>query len=291
MTLSDFFLKQTKKQIRECCKAVGLDKYRNMPSTIEEWCETFNLDQDDVIDYFHVIHRTRGSAAEVYVRFVLPNPIYPDCPIIFNSEFDFRTAKGGCTVSFTRILEYHEETSVYKNHLEIFDDRPEYNEVSYDVFFSFLSDVSKPYKPYQYDEYSKLRYVLKDEAITVWDVYQSVCKFTKAVSPLLTTVIENFKNGTFIKKWNEIEPDRKWNTGREPLMKMYWGFILTAWYRVITAGVKPVFSDFVKLFASATLHNKEFGDMVAKDLWVLTRFDNSDEEVKTTFNKLISIYK
>ena len=146
MTLSDFFLKQTKKQIRECCKAVGLDKYRNIPSTIEEWCETFNLDRDDVIDYFHVIHRTRGSAAEVYVRFVLPNPVYPDCPIIFNSEFDFRTAKNGCTVSFTRILDYHQDASVYKNHLEIFDDRPEYNDVSYNVFLSFLSDVSKRYQ-------------------------------------------------------------------------------------------------------------------------------------------------
>ena len=287
MTLSDFFLKQTKKQIRECCKAVGLDKYRNMPSTIEEWCEKFNLDQDDVIDYFHVIHRTRGSAAEVYVRFVLPNPVYPDCPIIFNSEFDFRTAKNGCTVSFTRILDYHQDASVYKNHLDIFDDRPEYNEVSYNVFLSFLSDVSKRY---QYDEYSKVRYVLKDESITVWDVYQSVCKFTKEISPLLTTVIENFKNGTFIKKWNQIEPDRKWNKAHEPYMSLYWGFVLTAWYRVTMTGVKPVFSDFVKLFASATLHNKEFGDMVAKDLWVLTRFDNSDEEVKTTFNKLISIY-
>ena len=287
MKLSDFFLKQTKKQIRECCKAVGLDKYRNMPSTIEEWCETFNLDQDDVIDYFHVIHRTRGSAAEVYVRFVLPNPVYPDCPIIFNSEFDFRTAKNGCTVSFTRILDYHQDASVYKNHLDIFDDRPEYNEVSYNVFLSFLSDVSKRY---QYDEYSKVHYVLKDESITVWDVYQSVCKFTKEISPLLTTVIENFKNGTFIKKWNQIEPDRKWNKAHEPYMSLYWGFVLTAWYRVTITGVKPVFSDFVKLFASATLHNKEFGDMVAKDLWVLTRFDNSDEEVKTTFNKLISIY-
>ena len=287
MKLSDFFLKQTKKQIRECCKAVGLDKYRNMPSTIEEWCETFNLDQDDVIDYFHVIHRTRGSAAEVYVRFVLPNPVYPDCPIIFNSEFDFRTAKNGCTVSFTRILDYHQDASVYKEHLEIFDDRPEYNEVSYNVFLSFLSDVSKRY---QYDEYSKVHYVLKDESITVWDVYQSVCKFTKEISPLLTTVIENFKNGTFIKKWNQIEPDRKWNKAHEPYMSLYWGFVLTAWYRVTVTGVKPVFSDFVKLFASATLHNKEFGDMVAKDLWVLTRFDNSDEEVKTIFNKLISIY-
>lgn len=287
MKLSDFFLKQTKKQIRECCKAVGLDKYRNMPSTIEEWCETFNLDQDDVIDYFHVIHRTRGSAAEVYVRFVLPNPVYPDCPIIFNSEFDFRTAKNGCTVSFTRILDYHQDASVYKEHLDIFDDRPEYNEVSYNVFLSFLSDVSKRY---QYDEYSKVHYVLKDESITVWDVYQSVCKFTKEISPLLTTVIENFKNGTFIKKWNQIEPDRKWNKAHEPYMSLYWGFVLTAWYRVTMTGVKPAFSDYVKLFASATLHNKEFGDMVAKDLWVLTRFDNSDEEVKTTFNKLISIY-
>lgn len=288
MKISDFFLKQTKKQIRECCKTVGLDKYRNMPSTIEEWCETFNLDQDDVIDYFHVIHRTRGSAAEVYVRFVLPNPVYPDCPIIFDSEFDFRTAKNGCTVSFTRILEYHEETSVYKNHLEIFDDRPKYNEVSYDVFFSFLSDVSKPY---QYDEYSKLRYVLKDEDITVWDVYQSVCKFTKTISPLLNSVIENFKDGSFIKKWNELEPARKWNTGHEPLMKMYWGFILTAWYRIMITGVKPAFSDYVKLFAAVTLHNKEFGDMVSKDLWVLTKFDNSNEDVKIIFNKLISIYE
>jgi hypothetical protein len=288
MTISDFFLKQTKKQIRECCKAIGLDKYRNMPSTIEEWCDTFNLEQDDIIDYFHVIHRTRGSAAEVYVRFVLPNPIYPGCPIIFNSEFDFKTAKGGCTVSFTRILEYHEETSVYKNHLEIFDDRPEYNEVSYDVFFSFLSDVSKFY---QYDEYSKIRYILKDESITVWDVYQSVCKFTKAIAPLLNSVSENFKDGTFIKKWNELEPDHKWNTGHEHLKKMYWGFILTAWYRVMITGVKPAFSDYVKIFAAVTLHNKEFGDMVSKDLWILTKFDNSDEEVKTVFNKLISIYE
>ena len=74
-------------------------------------------------------------------------------------------------------------------------------------------------------------------------------------------------------------------------MKMYWGFILTAWYRVMIAGVKPAFSDYVKIFVAVTLHNKEFGDMVSKDLWVLTKFDNSDEEVKTVFNKLISIYK
>lgn len=168
------------------------------------------------------------------------------------------------------------------------DDRPKYNEVSYDVFFSFLSDVSKPY---QYDEYSKLRYVLKDEDITVWDVYQSVCKFTKTISPLLNSVIENFKDGSFIKKWNELEPARKWNTGHEPLMKMYWGFILTAWYRIMIIGVKPAFSDYVKLFAAVTLHNKEFGDMVSKDLWVLTKFDNSNEEVKIIFNKLISIYE
>jgi len=287
MTISDFFLKQTKKQIRECFKAVGIDKYRNVPFSIEDWCETFNLEQDDVIDNFQVIHRTKFSCAEVYVDFVLPNLVYSDCPIIFKSEFVFKTAKGGCTISFTRIMDYYGYTSVYKNHLEIFDDRPEYNEVSYDVFFSFLSDVSKPY---QYDEYSKLRYVLKDEAITVWNVYESICKFTKAISPLLNSVIENFKDGTFIKKWNEIEPDRKWNTGREPLMKMYWGFILTAWYRVMITGVKPAFSDYVKIFAAVTLHNKEFGDMVSKDLWVLTKFDNSDEEVKEIYNKLMSLY-
>jgi hypothetical protein len=259
-----------------------------MPSTIEEWCDTFNLEQDDVIDYFHVIHRTRGSVAEVYVHFVLPNPVYHDCPIIFDSEFDFKTAKNGCTVSFTKILSYHQYTSVYKNHFEIFDERSEYNELSYDVFFPFLSDVSKFY---QYDEYSKIRYILKDEAITVWDVYQSVCKFTKAIAPLLNSVSENFKDGTFIKKWNELEPDHKWNTGHEHLKKMYWGFILTAWYRVMITGVKPAFSDYVKIFAAVTLHNKEFGDMVSKDLWILTKFDNSDEEVKEAFNKLISIYE
>ena len=37
MTILDFFFKQTPKQIKECFKNVGLDKYYDVPSNNEEF--------------------------------------------------------------------------------------------------------------------------------------------------------------------------------------------------------------------------------------------------------------
>ena len=55
MTILDFFFKQTPKQIKECFKNVGLDKYYDVPSNNEEFCKKFNLEDDkNVCIYYNV---------------------------------------------------------------------------------------------------------------------------------------------------------------------------------------------------------------------------------------------
>lgn len=274
MKISDFFLKQNIKEIQQQFKNVGLNKYYNVPQSVEEWCEKFNLEDDGIISYMFVIKRF--SNAEVYIHVNLPNPEYPTCPIVFEMLFNMQTGKNCCKIQLSRVMGFNERTVIFKKVLNTFDNRPKFNEVECEIFLSYLNDVAESHV----NEFNRTSYKLKSSKTTVWEVYESLCRLITDMSSTINCVIENFENGNFEKIWNRLEPKNKWNLGNEQLKKMFFGITIKAWHRIRKAGIGTNFEDFVRLYIAITLHHN-------KDLLVLLK-EPTDEEVEQVFNTVIS---
>lgn len=281
MTISDFFLKQTSKEIKSKFKEVDLNKYIDIPESVELFCKKLNLEQDD--QFMNLLVIKRYSTAEIYPTIKLPNPEFPDQPLIFSSRFDARSAKNGCSIAICDALSYHEDIRIFKQHTDFFDDRhiEETSELTYDIELNYLLDVREEY----HNMYGETKYTISKKT-TLWEVYLSLCEFIKGIGPVIKNIMKNIDNGTFEKIWNSIEPEHKWKYGNEPFKKMFFNRDITIYYRVIKAGIPYNFNDFVKLMAFESVH--QLVDM--ENYLSLSSFDSNDEDVIKVFNEIINCY-
>lgn len=281
MTVLDFFIKQTPKEIKAKFKEIGLDKYYDIPESIENFCKLLDLEQDDRLIKILVIKRY--SAAEIYLTFKLPNPGFQNQPLVFSSRFDAVSAKNGCSIKICDVFGYYEDITIFRQYTDLFDDRhiEETSELRYDVLLDYLLDVREPY----IDIYDNTKYTISKKT-TLWNVYNSLCRFIEGIAPVIKDIMNNIENGTFEKVWNNIEPEYKWKYGNEPYKKMFFNREITAYYRAIKAGIPYNFNNFVKLYAFESVHQL----VSIENYSLLSSFDSDDNDIIKVFNKVMEQY-
>ena len=270
-------MNQTTKQIKERFKEVNLDKYYNVPENAKQFCTMFGLEKDKIVDNIFVIKR--HSTAEIYVYLNLPNPSFPECPIRFETAFYASSAKGACSITLGRAMNFYEHTSVFNKVTDIFDERKDYNNMTYDVYMSSFVELNKSYEDWDHST----RYCLKDGK-TLQQLYEAICEYVKTAAPLIKMVVESVQNGTLEKLWNTYMPRNKWNHGHEIEKAMFFPVILHRWHRAVCAGLEPNLSDFIKYFAAVNVYN--IGNNDEKD--PLIEWDSDDKEAVERFKYIVS---
>lgn len=285
MTLTEFFLKQSLKDMRAKFKEVELINYKKFPENLECLCELLGLEDDKKCIHYHTIKR--WSTAEVYMYFSLPNPAQPDYPMELNIDFYVKSAKAGCTITYS--LEDHIE--VFRKVSPIFDDRPEYNNIEFRVWKSSLPELFNE-KEDEWDE-KKKRYCLK-ENLTPWDYYQGVYKYAEDVKPLLDMFVKATENGEFEKLWNKLNPRKKWNNGNETFKAMFFPVIMDRFYLAVRAGANPSLEDFVILFAvsdEAAKNSIPGVEKVQEAFNKIVKFNATNEEILEGYHFVLDYFR
>ncbi len=285
MTITDFFLKQTTKEIKNKFKEINLDKYYDFPENIKELCKTFRLENDKFCDNCYTIKR--HSTAEVYMYFNLPNPLDEKHPMYFKVEYYVTSAKGGCSISLG--LENHIE--LFEKVSTIFDNRIEYNNIEFRLWKQNLPEIFDEKKD-EWDD-NKKYYCLK-KGLTPWDYYQALCKHAEEVKSLIDMFVTAAENGEFERTWNELKPHDKWERGHETFHAMYFPPVMYAYYRAVKAGATPNLKDFVILLSySDKLGKNKMPDAekIQEAFDKILGYNTTDDEVMQGFNYVINHFK
>lgn len=285
MTVTEFFLKQTTKEIRDKFKEVKLEKYGDFPDNLKSVCKMFDLEDDKLCDHYFTIKRR--SAAEVYLYFNLPNPADPKHPMYFQVEYYVKSAKGACKVSFS--LEDH--VDIFKKVSTIFDNRSEYNNIEFRVWKSSLPEIFDE-KANEWN--SKEKYYCLKDGLTPWDYYQAICKYAEGVKPLLDMFVEATENGMFERIWNNLKPHDKWERGHEIFHAMFFPVIMNDYYKAVTAGVKPSLEEFVMLLAVSDELGKKLipdNDVLQEAFDKMSKFNSPKETILEEYNYAINHFR
>lgn len=284
MTVSEFFLQQTTKEIRDKFKEIKLDKYYDFPDKMIDVCKMFNLDYDKLCGHYHTIKRR--STAEVYLYFNLPNPLDKKQPMYFKVEYYVKSAKGGCSISLG--LESHVE--LFKKVSTIFDNRKEYNNIEYRLWKSNLPEIFDEID----DEWSDKEYYCLKDNLTPWDYYKALYRRAEEVKPLIDMFVTAAENGEFEKTWNELKPHDKWERGHEIFHAMSFPCVMFDYYRAVKAGATPNLKDFVMLFSSSDELGKNKmpdAEKLQEAFDKMSGYNTTDDEVMQGFNYAINHFK
>ena len=276
MTISEFFLKQTLKQMRERFKAAKLNKYYDFPQNIDECCSMLGLENDGIITSFFVIKR--WSQAKIYIGCSLPNPQFPECPLNFDIEFGAESGSSACKFSRRRSMNSVDSLTVFHKVSDFFDERPNHNNIECRVNMSNLVDVNETFE----DLEGKTRYRLRNDK-TIWDLYMSVCRQIEILAPQIRMFVESTENGKWEKIWDFLFPTQKWQRGNEKFKAMFLPNIMNQWCRVVKAGLKPNIENFVKYFIATNCCH--IGDDTKMSL--LYNWNTKDDEAIDSFKSIL----
>ena len=282
MTVTDFFLKQTAKEIKEKFREVGLDKYYNFPESVKDLCKMFNLENKKELDHYFTIKR--HSCAEVYTYFILPNTAYPDTPLRIEAHFYVTSSKGACSI--TRGLESHIDT--IKKVSDIFDNRPDYNNIVFRVWNSRLPEIFDEIVD-DFNEEKKY-YKLKKEK-TIWDYYEAVCEYTKEAIPIINAFIDGVKDGTVETIWNNILPNKKWVKGGECNKAMFFPVYVDMYNRVCKAGKEMSLTDFIYFMAALDCNSIHTPESFIEQQDIINNRYSSNKEIIEAFDKIIKAFR
>lgn len=285
MTLTEFFLQQSLKDMRAKFKEVGLIKYNDFPENLKKLCSLLGLEDDKKCTHYYTIKR--WSTAEVYMHFSLPNPAQPCKPMDLELEFYVKSAKAGCTITYG--LESHIDIFHYVS--PIFDDRREYNNIEFRVWKQCLPEIFNE----EVDEWDKKKkhYPMK-ENLTAWDYYQAVCKYAEGVKPLLDMFVKATENGEFEKLWNKLNPRKKFNKGHEPFKAMFFPVVMNRFYEAVRAGANPNLEDFVILFAVSDevgKNNIPGVEKLQEAFNKASKFNATNEEIFEGYNFALNYFR
>lgn len=277
MTVSDFFLIQTTGEIKNQFEKIGLSNYKDVPDNVQDFCNKFNLLNDERCLNLYV-HKRR-STAEISVYLSLPNPSFPECPIRISAEFYAKSKAKGCSITRGGVLISGDHNmNVFRKVSDIFDSRPDYNNIEYNVCIECLIDVREPVKDYNGNTF----YVLNKNK-TLLDLYDSICRHVIGVAPLIKMFVSSTEDGSWEKMWDKLIPREKWNRGNEIMRGMYLASELSHWYRAVKAGIKPEIEEFVKYYIATCCCQIGFSLRGPLDDW-----DSNDKDAVDLFEYILS---
>ncbi len=286
MTITDFFLKQTTKEIKNKFKEFKLDKYYNFPDNLKELCKMFNLEDDKLCDHYYTIKRF--STTEVYMYFNLPNPLDKKHPMYFKVEYYVKSAKGACSIS----LRLENSIELFNKVSTIFDDRKEYNNIVFRLWKENLPEIFDEEK----DEWNdKKKYYCIKKGLTPWDYYQALYKRAEEVKPLIDMFVTATENGEFERTWNELKPHDKWERGNEIFHAMFFPPVMYAYYKAVkAANILPNIREFVMLLSTSDEFNMGKSPEAEKlqEAWdKMSGCKSTNEDIIEGFNYIINRFK
>lgn len=276
MTISDFFLVQTTGEIKNQFEKIGLSNYKDIPVNIQSFCDMFNLLNDGRCRNFYVYRRR--STAEISVYLSLPNPSFPECPIEISVEFYAKSRPKGCLITRGGVLRSG-HTNVFRKVSDIFDSRPNYNNIEYNVYMDWLIDVREPVKDYN----GNIDHYILSKNKTLLDLYDSICRHIIGVAPLIKAFVSSTEDGSWEKMWDKLIPREKWNRGNEVMKGMSLASELSHWYRAVKAGIKPEIEEFVKYYIATCCCQIGFSLRGPLDDW-----DSNDKDAVDLFEYILS---
>ena len=239
MTILEFFYNQTTKQIKDCFRKVGLEKYINVPENADGFCKMFGLEPDARLHLFTIV---RGGQCELYVYFSVPNEVFPTTPIKFGVEYSINSCKGACSISIQDVFDESNECCYFSEVTDLYDSRDEYNNIECRVNKSDLHDVFEPKGGWGEREYLSKQSTIKD-------VYDAVMKYAASVKPYVDAFMLSTKDGSYEKIWNKYLPNEPWKRGHE-IFKQYGALHVKSWMLLEQSGHKTSLEDFILLLVA-----------------------------------------
>lgn len=246
MTIYDFFFTQTLQEIRQSFKNVGLVKYKDVPENVDDFCKLFDLLSDERVLYLQAIKRY--SQCELYLHIDIENPIFPETKIVFGPTYVITSGKNACSIRQTRTFGFNEMCYFFKHVSDIYDDRPQYNNIEYYVSVEDFPNLFKN----NGDE----RFVF-DKSKTLKDAFDIVVDYEKRIKPYIDGFVQSTTNGEYERVWNKYMPTEPWNRGNE-FFRSYPSVHVESWMLLNEAGYSVSFEDFVVLCVAT--HKKVLGD-------------------------------
>ena len=268
MTIYDFFFTQTLAEIRQCFKNVGLVKYNDVPESINDFCNVFGLQPDKRVRYLHAIKRY--SHCELYVHIEAENPVYPETALKFEPEYCISSGRNACSIKQVRAFGFHEYCEFFKQVSDIFDDRPEYNNIEFSAWASNFPDL---FSKNGYDEYDL------DKSKTLENVFDAVVDYEKRIKPYIDAFVESTTNGEYEKIWNKYLPTEPWKRGDE-IFRAYPSVHVRTWMLLNEAGYSISLEDFIVLCVATSkkVLGDNTGDLLSEDTEL--RVKSSIEAIK-----------
>ena len=235
MTIYDFFFTQTLQEIKQCFKNVGLQKYTAVPENVNDFCKVFGLLPDERVSYLHTTKRF--SRCELCLCISVENPIFPETAIKFEPEYTITSSKGACSIKQTRTFGFHEHCCFFKQVSDIFDNRPEYNNIEFSVS---ASDFPNLFSKNGYNEHHL------DKSKTLKDAFDAIVDYEKRIKPYIDVFVESTTNDEYEKVWNKYLPTEPWKRGNE-IFRSYPLLHTELWMLLNEAGYSISFEDFIVL--------------------------------------------
>ena len=232
MTIFEFFYNQTTKQIKECFRKAGIEKYVDVPENQHDFCDVFGLEQDNRIRYSY--SHNADYQGSMYVYFSMPNTIFPANQIMFDVHYHIRSCKNACSVSLTSVFGYYKDCEFFSEVSDIYDARPDYNNIVCKIdlpglksFFGWEAEI--------------------DKNTTLAHIYDAVIEYAQTIKPYIDAFVQSTKDGSFEKIWNTYSP-------KDPFVRgdsIFKGFVITShiksWMLIERSGHKMSLDEFVLL--------------------------------------------
>lgn len=246
MTIFEFFYNQTTKQIKECFRKAGIEKYVDVPDDIKSFCYVFGLDTDNRIKSF-CVSRQYGQSF-ITVSFSILNSVFPNCPIDFWLEYSIKSCKGACSITLFKVF-FNDSVEYFKEISDLYDKRPEYNNIECSVSLSQLGDVFADGLVREDFTFAK--------TLTIKDVYDAMMKYAEETKPYIDKFMQSAKDGSYEEIWNKYSPKDPFVRG-DAIFKMFAPSQLRTWMLIEHSGHKMSLDEFVLL--NVATEKKALGD-------------------------------
>ena len=271
MTIFEFFYNQTTKQIKECFRKAGIEKYVDVPDDIKSFCYAFGLDADNRIRTFSV-NRQYGQAF-ITVSFSIPNSVFPKCPIDFWLEYSIKSCKGACSITLFKVF-YNDNVEYFKEISDLYDNRKEYNNIECSVSLCQLGDT--------FSNGLEQEDFIFAKTLTIKDVYDAIMKYAEETKPYIDRFMQSTKDGSYEEIWNKYSPKDPFVRG-DAIFKMFAPSQLRTWMLIEYSEHKMPLDEFVLL--NIATFKRALGDRT-REVYA----ENIEERVKACLD-IIEAYK
>lgn len=203
MTVYDFFINQTDKQIQNACREKSwFETFYNVPGDLKTWCKLFKLDEDDRVTRIYIYDGRGQCELTVYINFDFGHIIGE---ITWGVKFVFTGRNKKIKVSFDGF-----KNPCSTGNPEVFHnkylpgtvpDNKQYRNLGYDVPLAMFADTNCKKK--DCNDYEPI--YNKENPVSVY--VERIKQFLADIGPYMQEFYDSLYNGEFAKQWAKFHVD------------------------------------------------------------------------------------